>query len=96
MATLLVKYINTARLFGKLDPRLNQKPDEFDYLIAQLLCGCGGFQLCLHKIDKALFPDCVFCKGMVDAADHTFLWNVGSTLLESFKEVVAGIQYLVR
>jgi len=62
----------TARLIKQVQPWLERRHGEVDYYLTQFLTGHGYFKSYLHRIGKTGSPDCTYCPGVPDDAEHTF------------------------
>jgi len=62
----------TARLIKQVQPWLERRHGEVNYYLTQFLTGHGYFKSYLHRMGKTGSPDCTYCPGVPDDAEHTF------------------------
>ena len=62
----------TARLIKQVQPWVERRHGEVDYYLTMFLSGHGYFRSYLHRMGKADSPDCIYCPGVPDDAEHTF------------------------
>lgn len=62
----------TARLVNDLGPWMDREHGEVGYYLTQLLSGHGYFRSYLYKMRKTSSPECLYCPGQTDTAEHTF------------------------
>ncbi|XP_046688647.1 uncharacterized protein LOC124374485 [Homalodisca vitripennis] len=62
----------TARLTPMVQLWVKRRHGEVDYYLTQFLTGHGYFQSYLFLMRKTGSPDCIYCPGVPDDAEHTF------------------------
>uniref|UniRef100_A0A1B6J232 Reverse transcriptase zinc-binding domain-containing protein n=1 Tax=Homalodisca liturata TaxID=320908 RepID=A0A1B6J232_9HEMI len=62
----------TARLIEQVQPCVERQHGEMDYYLTQFLTGHGYFKSYLNRMGKTGSPDCIYCPGVPDDAEHTF------------------------
>lgn len=62
------------RLLVEIRPWINRKHGEVGYYLTQFFTGHGYFLSYLHRMGKTPSPDCVYCDGERDTAEHTFFF----------------------
>lgn len=62
----------TARLIPQVRLWTERKHGEVGYYVTQFLSGHGYFCQYLQRMGKTASPDCLYCPGAADNAEHTF------------------------
>lgn len=77
----------TVRLIPNLRVWVDRKHGEVNYYLTQFLTGHGFFLVYLHRMDKVSSPNCIYCNGERDDAEHTFFscsrWHQKKNALET-------------